>query len=78
MESYLRGRGQYSNQRLQNVVNLFQDDIVGYITRGRGVSVHRKDCSNISNIDPNRLIDVYWDADDESTYNVEIQIIAFE
>ncbi|WP_237036203.1 RelA/SpoT family protein [Mediannikoviicoccus vaginalis] len=54
------------------------DDIVGYITRGRGVSVHRKDCSNIANIDPNRLIDVYWDADDESTYNVEIQIIAFD
>ena len=54
------------------------DDIVGYITRGRGVSVHRRDCSNISNIDPNRLIDVYWDADDESTYNVEIQIIAFD
>lgn len=54
------------------------DDIVGYITRGRGVSVHRKDCSNIANIDQNRLIDVYWDADDESTYNVEIQIIAFD
>lgn len=54
------------------------DDIVGYITRGRGVSVHRRDCSNIANIDPNRLIDVYWDADDESTYNVEIQIIAFD
>lgn len=54
------------------------DDIVGYITRGRGVSVHRKDCSNIANIDPNRLIDVYWDVDDESTYNVEIQIIAFD
>ena len=54
------------------------DDIVGYITRGSGVSVHRKDCSNIANIDPNRLIDVYWDADDESTYNVEIQIIAFD
>ncbi|MDO5018263.1 MAG: bifunctional (p)ppGpp synthetase/guanosine-3',5'-bis(diphosphate) 3'-pyrophosphohydrolase [Lagierella massiliensis] len=55
------------------------DEIVGYITRGRGVSVHRKDCSNIVNLDDkNRLIDVYWDAQEDSTYNVEIQIVAFD
>ncbi|WP_300409686.1 bifunctional (p)ppGpp synthetase/guanosine-3',5'-bis(diphosphate) 3'-pyrophosphohydrolase [Lagierella sp.] len=55
------------------------DEIIGYITRGRGVSVHRKDCSNIINVDdPNRLIEVSWDAEDDSTYNVEIQIIAFD
>lgn len=39
------------------------DEIVGYITRGRGVSVHRKDCSNVRNtiIDGDaRLIDVFW------------------
>ena len=39
------------------------DEIIGYITRGRGVSVHRKDCSNIRNtiIDGDaRLIEVYW------------------
>ncbi|WP_099203021.1 RelA/SpoT family protein [Miniphocaeibacter massiliensis] len=55
------------------------DDIVGYITRGRGVSVHRKDCSNIVNIDDsNRLIDVSWDMNEETNYNVEIKIIAFD
>ncbi|MDL2311243.1 bifunctional (p)ppGpp synthetase/guanosine-3',5'-bis(diphosphate) 3'-pyrophosphohydrolase, partial [Peptostreptococcaceae bacterium OttesenSCG-928-C18] len=55
------------------------DDIVGYITRGRGVSVHRKDCSNILNIDdPNRLIDVSWDSSENTNYNVEIKIIAFD
>lgn len=39
------------------------DEIIGYITRGRGVSVHRKDCSNVRNniIDGDaRLIEVYW------------------
>ena len=55
------------------------DEIVGYITRGRGVSVHRKDCSNIVNIDDkNRLIDVSWSEDEESKYNVEIKVIAFD
>lgn len=54
------------------------DEIVGYITRGRGVSVHRKDCSNISNIDPSRFLEVSWDNNEESKYNVEIKVIAFD
>ncbi|QQK07802.1 RelA/SpoT family protein [Miniphocaeibacter halophilus] len=55
------------------------DEIVGYITRGRGVSVHRKDCSNILNVDDqNRLIEVSWDNTEESNYNVEIKVIAFD
>ncbi|MGI6153925.1 MAG: RelA/SpoT family protein [Christensenellaceae bacterium] len=54
------------------------DDIVGYITRGRGVCVHTKDCKNLgdSAIDEERLIDVAWVADQNSSYNVEVQVIA--
>lgn len=53
------------------------DQIIGYITRGRGVSVHREDCSNIPHDHPddgNRLIEVEWTDQGESNYHVEIEI----
>jgi len=54
------------------------DKIVGYITRGRGVSVHRLDCSNVGTVDfeEERMIDVAWAKDESSSYNVEIQVSA--
>lgn len=54
------------------------DKIVGYITRGRGVSVHRADCSNINIVDfeEGRMIDVSWSKNEKSSYNVEIQVTA--
>ena len=54
------------------------DDIVGFITRGRGVSVHRKDCVNIKDLisQEDRMIDVYWYNNIQSSYNVEIEILA--
>ncbi len=54
------------------------DDIVGYITRGRGVSVHRSDCSNVSGSDfeYGRMIEVHWSDRDTSSYNVEVQVSA--
>ena len=54
------------------------DEIVGYITKGRGVSVHRTDCVNMKSLieEDNRMIDVYWYADDKTTYNVDIEIYA--
>jgi GTP pyrophosphokinase len=56
------------------------DEIVGYITRGRGVSVHRNDCNNIPvEIDENnRLIEVEWVDKVEANYNVEIEITAHD
>ena len=54
------------------------DGIVGYITRGRGVSVHRSDCSNVTSEDfeSGRMIEVSWSTGEKSSYNVEIQVTA--
>ena len=54
------------------------DEIVGYITKGRGVSVHRKDCKNIGDLfnQENRMIDVSWYTDKPATYNVDITILS--
>ena len=55
------------------------DNIVGYITRGRGVSVHRSDCKNLKDLfldEENRMIDVYWLSEKAAAYNVDIEIFA--
>ncbi|MGX7108195.1 RelA/SpoT family protein [Facklamia miroungae] len=58
------------------------DEIVGYITRGRGISVHRKDCTNLlSEIEiADRTIAVHWAENDQDQheYETEIQIIGFD
>jgi GTP pyrophosphokinase len=55
------------------------DDIIGYITRGRGVSVHRSDCPNVvasgeGGEEANRVIEVEWIAAAEANYSVDIEI----
>ena len=54
------------------------DNIIGYITKGRGVSVHRVDCTNAKNLleEDNRMIDVYWNDKLNSSYNAEIEVYA--
>ena len=54
------------------------DEIVGYITKGRGVSIHRKDCVNVNELlkEENRIIDVAWAEEEKATYTVEIEILA--
>jgi guanosine-3',5'-bis(diphosphate) 3'-pyrophosphohydrolase len=50
--------------------------IVGYITRGKGVSVHSASCSNVVNLlfDPDRRIDVEWDTGQDTPYTVRLKI----
>ncbi len=56
------------------------DDIVGFITKGRGISVHRKDCTNIISLpedEKQRFIHVEWDKQKENmSYDTEISIVA--
>ena len=54
------------------------DEIIGYITKGRGVSVHRKDCVNVKDLikEENRIIEVSWVKEEKATYNVTIEVYA--
>ena len=52
------------------------DEIVGYISLGRGITIHRDDCPNVAVLkkDPERFTHVAWDGDAETSFRVEIQV----
>lgn len=56
------------------------DDIVGFVTRGSGVSVHRSDCTNVKALksDPARMIEVSWAPTSKSVFLVQIQVEALD
>jgi GTP pyrophosphokinase len=56
------------------------DEIIGFVTRGRGVSVHRSDCANAGGLatQTERLIDVEWDHDAPATYVVSLEVEALD
>jgi len=56
------------------------DKIIGFVTRGRGVSVHRTTCPNAAELlsSPERIIEVEWDAGSKATYQVEIFVEALD
>lgn len=57
------------------------DSILGYVTRGRGVSIHRTDCPNIIHYcaeDSGRIIEVAWDAEVNGTFQVQLEAIAID
>ena len=55
------------------------DPIVGYVTRGRGVSVHRVNCPNVAFLsDPERLIEVGWDREQTAFFTADIKLAAMD
>ncbi len=51
------------------------DRIVGFITRGRGVTIHTADCPNVMDLPGERMVDVQWDVRQEKTYSAKIIVI---
>ncbi len=54
------------------------DAIIGYITRGHGVTVHKTGCVNVTDINPERQIDVEWNSTAKDTYPVRIRVISYD
>ena len=51
------------------------DNVIGFITRGRGISVHAKACPKVLGTDPNRLVDIDWDLSAKAERKVQIRIV---
>ena len=56
------------------------DEIVGFVSKGQGIKIHRADCPNVKNVDSSRLVDVYWDyaSIESKRYNVDLEIIGLD
>src|SRR3954468_12892291 len=56
------------------------DPILGYVSLGRGITIHRDDCPNVAALrkDPERFVPVSWDGDNETGFKVEIQVDAWD
>ena len=56
------------------------DGIVGYVSLGRGITIHREDCPNAVALrrDPERFVPVAWEGDNETSFKVEIQVDAYD
>ncbi len=57
------------------------DDIVGYVTRGRGINIHRSDCFNILDAlkrEPDRSIQARWQVDDSKNFLVQIRVVGYD
>ena len=51
------------------------DEIVGFVSRGKGVTIHRADCPNIKGIEPDRLIEVSWSGEVENGFKTSIKVL---
>jgi guanosine-3',5'-bis(diphosphate) 3'-pyrophosphohydrolase len=56
------------------------DKIEGYVSLGRGITIHREDCKNVKALkkSPDRFVEVSWEGENEASYRVELQIDAYD
>jgi GTP diphosphokinase / guanosine-3',5'-bis(diphosphate) 3'-diphosphatase len=54
------------------------DSVIGFITRGRGISVHSKKCPKMFDTDPHRLVEIEWDLSAKSERNVKIRVVCVD
>ena len=57
------------------------DDVAGYVTRGRGVTVHRADCASLAHLrvrNPDRVIEVRWQSAPDRAYEVDIVVLGYD
>jgi len=76
----IRGAGGLLTNLAQCCSPLPGEDIIGYVTRGRGVTIHRRDCPNVLNMtssDQERLIEVNWGTE-ERTFAVQVTVTAYD
>jgi GTP pyrophosphokinase len=52
------------------------DNVLGYITRGKGVTVHKENCSNLASLEPERMVEIDWVSPDHETYPVRLRVEA--
>ncbi|NWN92564.1 GTP diphosphokinase [Marinobacter adhaerens] len=78
---HIQGVGKLKTQVAKCCKPLPGDAIGGYITVGRGVTIHRQDCLtflNLQDVEPHRIIEVSWGGQQESVYPVDIEIEAYD
>ncbi len=54
------------------------DEVVGFVTRGRGVTVHVKDCRKVFELDPNRKIEVAWDDLVDAPRKIKVRVLSLD
>jgi len=54
------------------------EEVQGFITRGRGITIHRNECAHLKKVDPDRLVDVSWDTSNKEVYVAKLRVTSME
>ncbi|HYI27447.1 MAG TPA: ACT domain-containing protein [Bradyrhizobium sp.] len=75
----MRGVGELLTSTARCCNPVVGDDITGFVTRGRGITIHRSNCPNIVNTtEPERLLPISWSSGSDETFVAPVQILAFD